>query len=174
MLQAIEGEMLHWQCLIFDRKGRVKSCGQWKQAHIDETEYQEAQDVKVPGRGAVILLPACPVCEARCFLKADYKLKELYKALQVVTDEETGDTVHVLPYRYIRNLQAHWMLYERGKATYAPVLPMPPIALLEHQSFASVKPATVQALWFGYLAAREYVPALKEQPPFGLIGEASQ
>jgi len=46
-------------------------------------------------------------------------------------------------------------LYERGKAAYAPVLPMPPQALIEHPQFASVKPATVIALWFGYLAARE-------------------
>jgi hypothetical protein len=62
--------------------------------------------------------------------------------------------VRLLPYRYIRNLQAHWLLYERGLAAFAPVLPMPPIALLERPEFASVKPATVMALWFGYLAAR--------------------
>jgi hypothetical protein len=161
MLAKIEGEMLHWQCLIYDRKGRLKSCGQWKSAHIDETEYQLQYADHETGRGAVIALPRCE-CGAHCFLKADYDLEELADALQEVTDEETGNSVHVLPYRYIRNLQAHWMLYERGKAAYAPVLEMPPIALLEHPQFASVKPATVMALWFGYLAARENGTALKE------------
>jgi hypothetical protein len=159
MLEQIEGEMLHWQC----RGGEEDEwCGTECQSHIDSAAYREAPDAKVPGRGAVIVLPACPVCGAITTLKADYRSKELYKALEVVTDEETGNTVHVLPYRYIRNLQAHWMLYEAGSATYAPVLPMPPIALLEHQSFASVKPATVMALWFGYLAARPDGTALKE------------
>jgi hypothetical protein len=161
MLHAIDHEMLHWQCLILDRKGRVKSCGQWKTAHIDEAEYQLLHDEDGTGRGAVIALPRCE-CGAHCFLKADYDLEELYDELQEVTDEETGATVAVLPYRYIRNLQAHWMLYERGKADYAPVLPMPPIALLERPEFASVKPATVMALWFGYLAARPDGTALKE------------
>lgn len=171
MIDAITTDnILYWQC-----RGGEKDewCGAWCQAHIDESEYREALDAKVPGRGAVIDLPACPVCGAITSLKADYRLKELYKALQEVTDEETGAMVHVLPYRYIRNLQAHWMLYEQGKAAYAPVLPMPPQALLEHQSFASVKPATVIALWFGYLAAREYVPSLKEQNIGGLIGGGS-
>jgi hypothetical protein len=167
MLDTITTDnILHWQC----RGGEEDEwCGEQCECHIDETVYQEAIEQEVPGRGAVIVLPACPVCGAVTSLKADYRLKELYKALQEVTDPETGSIVHVLPYRYIRNLQAHWMLYERGRAAYAPVLPMPPIALLAHESFASVKQATVMALWFGYLAAREYVPALKEQPPQGLI-----
>jgi hypothetical protein len=152
MLQAIEGDTLHWQCLIFDRKGRVKSCGQWKQAHIDETEYQLLHDEDGTGHGAVIALPRCE-CGAHCFLKADYDLEELSDELLEETDPETGMSVRLLPLRYIRNLQAHWMLYERGKAAYAPVLPMPPIALLERPEFAMCKPSTVMALWFGYLAA---------------------
>jgi hypothetical protein len=160
MLDTITDEgMLSWQCR---GGGEDEWCGASNTAHIDETVYQEAIEQKVPGRGAVIVLPACPVCGAVTSLKADYRLKELYKALQVVTDEETGSQVHVLPYRYIRNLQAHWMLYQSGKAAYAPVLDMPPQALLEHPSFASVKPATVMALWFGYLAARPDGTALKE------------
>jgi hypothetical protein len=159
MLQAIEGETLHWQCRIVDRKGRLKSCGQMKQAHIDEAEYLLVENERTPGRGSVIALPRCE-CGARCFLKADYDLEELSDELQEVTDEETGQTVRVLPLRYIRNLQAHWMLFERGKAAFAPVLPMPPIALVEHPQFASVKPSTVYALWFGYLASREAGQAL--------------
>ena len=161
MLHAIMGETLHWQCLIFDRKGRLKSCGQWKSAPIDEAAYHLGIGDQETGRGAVIALPRCS-CGARCTLKADYDLEELSDELQEVTDEETGESVRVLPLRYIRNLQAHWMLYERGKAAFAPVLPMPPQALIEHPGFASVKPATVYALWFGYLAARAEVPALIE------------
>jgi hypothetical protein len=157
MLHAIIEDMLHWQCLIRDRKGRLKSCGQMKQARIDETVYQLAD--RATGRGAVIALPRCE-CGARCFLKADYDLEELSDELQEVMDEETGMSVRVLPLRYIRNLQAHWMLFERGRAAFAPVLPMPPQALIEHPQFATCKPSTVYALWFGYLAARETMPAL--------------
>jgi hypothetical protein len=159
MLAAIEGETLHWQCRIVDRKGRLLSCGQWKSAHIDETEYQLEVADRATGRGAVIALPRCE-CGARCFLKADYDLEELSDELQEVTDPETGQTVQVLPLRYLRNLQAHWMLYERGLAAFAPVLPLPPLALVEHPQFAACKPSTVYALWFGYLASREDSTAL--------------
>jgi len=154
MLHAIVGETLHWQCRIVDRKGRLKSCGQWRTAHIEEARYQLRQD-EGTGRGAVIALPRCE-CGAQCFLKADYDLEELYDELQEVVDPETGNSVLVLPLRYLRNIQAHWMLYKRGLATYAPVLAMPPQAVLEHPSFASIKPATVMALWFGYSTVKRY------------------
>ena len=159
MLHAIEGETLHWQCRIIDRKGRLLSCGQMKQAHIEEAQYHLELGDSETGRGAVICLPTCE-CGARCFLKADYDLEELYDELQEVADPETGMSVHVLPLRYLRNLQAHAMLYERGRADYAPVLDMPPQALLEHPGFASVKQSTVAALWFGYSVARIYEQGL--------------
>jgi hypothetical protein len=156
MLEAITNEgMLHWCCMGGEED---EYCGEPCTCHIDEVVYREAPDQKVPGRGAVIDLPACPACGAHCSLKADYRLKELYKALQQVTDEETGATAYVLPLRYVRNLQAHRMLYQSGKAEHAPVLEMPPQALLEHPSFEGVKPSTVAALWFGYSTMRQYRP----------------
>jgi hypothetical protein len=89
-------------------------------------------------------------------LKADYTLEELYEAL--IRYEEQGMCAYLLPLRYVFNLHVHFLLYQRGKAAYAPVLEMPPQALLEHPSFASIKPATVYALWFGFATVKQYAP----------------
>jgi hypothetical protein len=48
--------------------------------HIDDVRYVEDPESTHPGRGAVIVLPACE-CGARAHLKADYRLKELYRAV---------------------------------------------------------------------------------------------
>jgi hypothetical protein len=55
-------------------------------------------------------------------------------------------------------LHIHALLHQSGKAEHAPVLAMPPQALLEHPSFRSAKPETVYALWFGYSTLRAYKP----------------
>lgn len=127
-------------------------CGIKNTAMIDSLEYREAPDVERPGKGAVIRLPACP-CGASADLKADYTVKELTKAL--IRYEENGTCAVVLPLRYVHNLHVHFLLYQRGKAAYAPVLDMPPQAVLEHPSFAAIQPSTVYALWFGFSIAKQ-------------------
>jgi hypothetical protein len=169
--QITDEGMLHWRCMGGEED---EYCEHQCMCHRDEAEYQEAHDQKIPGRGAVIALPACPACGALSFLKADYRLKELYKCLQTVEDEETGAIAYVLPLRYVRNLQVHWMLYQAGKAAYAPILDMPPTALLEHPSFASAKPSTIAALWFGYSTMRAYRPLELEGKQAVLLLEEGQ
>lgn len=145
---------LTWRCELYEF-GELVSCGELKTAHIDEMVYL-TQDPS-EARGATIALPQCS-CGVQSFIKADYTVKELAKALKLVADEQTNERAYVLPLRYMLNLRVHWMLYERGKAAYAPVLEMPPQALLEHPSFAGVKPSTVYALWFGYSTIRQVAP----------------
>ena len=133
-------------------------CGILNMTSIDRARYCEAPDT-VLGKGATIQLPACP-CGASTFLKADYSLKELYRA--VFKHEDEGMCAYVLPLRYVYNLQAHWRLYEQGRAAYAPILDMPPQALLEHPSFAHIKSSTVYAMWFGFSTIRHVAPHLLE------------
>jgi hypothetical protein len=147
---AIEQESLSWYCQGGEED---EYCGVLNTASLASVEYQHQGQP----RGAVIALPHCQ-CGAQTFLKADYSLKELYKCLQAVTDEETGAIAYVLPLRFVRNLHVHWLLHQSGKAEHAPILSMPPQALLEHPSFSSAKPETVYALWFGYSTIRAYKP----------------
>ena len=149
-LLAIAQEHLSWYCQGGEED---EQCGVLNTAILDALEYQH----RGQPRGAVIALPMC-ACGAQTFLKADYSLKELYKCLQAVEDEETGAIAYVLPLRFVRNMHIHWLLHNLGKAEHAPVLPMPPQALLEHPSFAQAKPETVYALWFGYSTMRRYRP----------------
>jgi len=152
MLVAITGEHLYWQCLIYDEDGDLLSCGEEKTAPISEVHYQETE--VGTARGAVIALPQCR-CGAQMFLKADYSLKELCKATHPVQNEQGVLWAYVLPLRYVYNLRAWHLLYERGQAPHAPVLPMPGQALLGHPRFAGVPPDVVYAFWFGMLSVRE-------------------
>jgi hypothetical protein len=155
MLAAINEQGVVWYCYGGEYD---EYCGVVNTAPLDGLSYRFGE--LKSRHWAMIDLPPCTACGAICSLKADYRLKELYKTLQTVTDEETGAAAYVMPLRFVRNLQAHWILYQSGRAEHAPVLEMPPQALLEHPQFASVKPSTVYALWFGYLAAREAGQAL--------------
>ncbi len=162
MLEHIDNNgILHWQCQAREDQDDPP-CGILNTCSLDEAIYQEAEG-SVFGKGAVIVLPACE-CGAIMSLKADYTLKELYRAVVLVEDEE--NRAYILPLRYIHNLIIHWMLYQRGKAAYAPVLDMPPIAVLSHPSFASIKPGTVYAMWFGFSIVRQVAPQQLEPHPF--------
>lgn len=156
---------LTWYC----PGGHERVCGMLHSVSLDEVIYQDCPLIDELGKGAVIVLPTCP-CGTRVDLKADYTLKELAKALELVADEQTDERAYVLPLRYVHNLRVHWMLYQSGKATHPPVLEMPPQALLEHPSFASVKPSTVYALWFGYSTMKQYAPQKLETQKVLLIG----
>lgn len=147
---SLDGDVLSWYCPGGEED---EQCGLLNTATLADLVYHH------PGqaRGAMIALPKC-ACGAQTSLKADYTLKELYKTLQVMIDEESGTIAYVMPLRFVRNLQIHWMLHKSGKAAHAPVLEMPPQVLLEHPSFAGVKPGTVHALWFGYSVMRHYKP----------------
>ena len=165
MLSEITGDgTLVWYCQAREFADEPP-CNILNMASLDEVIYREAEG-NVLGKGAVIMLPKCK-CKAQAFLKADYTLKELYRA--VFKHEEEGMYAYVLPLRYIHNLLVHWMLYQRGKAAYAPVLDMPPVAVLEHPSFASIKPGTVYALWFGFSIVRQVAPQQLETHPFSEI-----
>ena len=155
-----------WQCAGGEED---ELCELSNTAHIADVEYRH----RGKSRGAVIALPRCR-CGAQCFLKADYTLKELWKAVQPVVNEAGVIWAYVLPLRYVRNVRLHQLLYERGMALYAPVVPMPPLALLKHPQMASIgDPDVVYGLWFGYLAARERVPALKDSSMLALLGEVT-
>lgn len=141
MLQAIIGETIHWHCLGGEEDER---CEILCECSIDEVEY----------RGGVIVLPRCSACGAQTTLKADYTLKELSRVVQAVKNERSVIWSYVLPLRYVRNLRLHWMLYERGKAEHAPVLPMPAQELLAHPQVAAIDTDVVYAMWFGYLIVK--------------------
>ena len=167
-IEAItEDDILHWRCVMLDPlDGEIVSCGEMKSCHIDEAAYV-IRDPSSP-RGSTITLPRCQ-CGTQMFLKADYTLKELWHEVVVFTDELRRPQVYALPLQYVRNLCVHWMLYERGRAAYAPVLPMPTREVLEYPQFTQIRnPDGVYALWFGFAVARQYVPALSriEVPMF--------
>lgn len=143
---------LHWQCYGGEED---EYCGASLSAHIDEAIYRESLRTNKPGRGAMIDLPQC-ACGALTSLKADYTLKELWHEVVIFVDELHRPQVYALPLQYTRNLRVHWMLYERGKATYAPVLPMPPQEVLEHPHAALIEnPDGIYAMWFGFEVARQ-------------------
>lgn len=145
MLTAIENDMLHWECLLYDEDGALVSCGEKKTALLEEAIYQSPSN-----KGAVIVLPRCE-CGTQCFLKADYTVKELWRATHSVINAEGQIWAYVLPLRYVRNLRAHWLLYERGLAPVAPVLGLPP------QGALLVDQDTTHALWFGFQTVRQYL-----------------
>lgn len=154
---------ISWYC----PGSKYKKCGRLLSTSLDEVVYQDCPMIDEPGEGAVMVLPTCP-CGIRTDLKADYTLEELYEVL--IRYEENGMCAYLLPLRYVHNLHVHFLLYQRGKAAYAPVLEMPPQALLEHPSFASIKPSTVYALWFGFATMKQYAPQEIEPYNVFLIG----
>jgi hypothetical protein len=163
MLQQITDDgYLHWRCIVLDPlDGELISCGEMKSCHIDEAIYREDTKAKKPGSGAMIDLPVCD-CGARMSLKADYTIRELWHETVVFTDEQHVPQVYALPLQYVRNLRVHWMLYERGRAAYAPVLPMPLPEVLTHPHFAQIKhPDGIYALWFGFAAAQQHTHAIR-------------
>ena len=156
-LEAItDKSYLHWRCTMLDPlDGELISCSEHKTCHIDEAVYREAPAATVPGRGAMIDLPRC-ACGALTSLKADYSLRELWHEVVIFIDELHRPQVYALPLQYVRNLRAHWMLYERGKAAYAPVLPMPPQEVLAHPHAVLIEnPDGIYAVWFGFEIARQ-------------------
>ena len=158
MLEAItEDGMLTWRCVVLDPiDEEVVSCGELKQCHISEARYLEPPGASVPGRGAIIRLPRCQ-CGAQTDLKADYRLKELWKETLTVVNEQGEVWAYALPLRYGRNLRAHQMLYERGQTGEPPVVSMPPANLLARPEVAQIgSPETVEALWFGFAVVAAY------------------
>lgn len=141
MLEAMRDDRLSWHC---QGGAEDEQCGTTCECGIDEVEY----------RGGIIILPPCSACGARCSLKADYTLKELSRVVQAVKNERSVIWSFVLPLRYVRNLRLHWMLYERGKAEHAPVLPMPAPELLARPEMAEIDSDVVYAMWFGYLTVK--------------------
>lgn len=171
MLEDITQDgMITWYCQAREFQDDPP-CGILNTASLDEVVYQEMPEATKPGRGAMILLPAC-ACGTRTSLKADYTVKELYKTL--ICYEEGGMRAYLLPLRYVHNLHVHFLLYQCGKAAYAPVLEMPPQALLEHPSFASIKPSTVYALWFGFATMRQHAPQKIEASTVHFLEAANQ
>lgn len=152
MLQAIRDNQIHWQCLGVDEN--EEECGAQLVTSLDEVEYRPSS-LGHKKRGAVIVLPPC-TCGAQTTLKADYTLSELSKVVQAVKDERSVIWSFVLPLRYVRNIRLHWLLYERGKAEHAPVLPMPAPELLARPEVAEIGDTDVAyALWFGFLVAKQ-------------------
>ena len=156
-----------WYCQA--REGQDEPpCGILNTTSLDDVIYQEMPEATKPGQGAMMILPAC-ACGASTRLKADYSVKELYKSL--ICYEEDGMRAYLLPLRYVPNLHVHFLLYQRGKATYAPVLDMPPQALLGHSSFTTMQQGTVLALWFGFATMKQHFPQALEAQTIFLIGE---
>ena len=147
-----------WYCPGTDED--EEDCNRLNEAHLDEALYQGARHARKPGRGAVIALPRCE-CGSQTFLKADYTLKELWRVVQPVQNEQGVIWAYVLPLRFVKNLRLHQALFDRGCADYAPILEKPPQELLTHPQMAQIGDVdVVHALWFGYLVARERIPQL--------------
>lgn len=166
MLTRIEHNHLYWTCLLLDDDGEVLSCGQERRAHLDEVRYQyrdapqpkgravldvRGQPQPQQGHSAVMALPRC-ACGVQQFLKADYSIKEAWKCV-VEVEMGTARLMVMLP-QHARNLVAHWLLYERGQAEHAPVLPMPATELVEAGLAQGLTVDAVWALWFGYQAVQ--------------------
>ena len=165
MLDAIT-DRLHWRCFGGEED---EYCGASCEAGIDEAVYRLPRSGG--RRGAVIDLPYC-ACGARCSLKADYTLKELWKAVQPVQNEAGVIWAYALPLRFVRNVRLHWMLYERGMAEFAPVLPLPDPEMLTHLQMMELSDTDcAHAVWFGMLMARDRgLLPIKEQSVVALIG----
>ena len=120
-------------------------------AHVSEAKYVSPFE---RAQGAVIHLPPCAHCGGVCHLKADYSLKELFKETLTIVDNMGNIKGYAMPLQYSRNLLVHHMLYEMGKAEYAPVLPMPNEGFLEQ-----MKPLgntdLAYSLWFSWALLRE-------------------
>ena len=206
MLNKLIDDTLHWTCTLYDRDGEWLSCGQEKSAHLGETRFVQASGMPVQergiarlatwaaawlapawahrrdskgaaiagSRGAVIALPRCS-CGVQTFLKADYSLKEVWQCCVPLVSAEGQVWAYGLRYGHLHNLLAHALHYQAGNAPAAPVLPMPPDEMLRGE----MPPDVLHALWFGWLAYREYgsqqrgVPALSPLPQLLMLPEST-
>lgn len=156
MMQAITADgLMHWQCMGGEED---EHCLTQLSAHVREAIYR-LYGQSGP-RGAMIDLPACQVCGARCSLKADYSMKELFKATDTLVDANGGIIGYALKIPHVHNLLVHHWLYSQGCAEYAPALPMPTREELSDSRLAALPGNVVLALWFGFAIVRERDPRL--------------
>lgn len=142
--------IIHWTCAGED-------CQTPLSTQIADLEYILPPDCDGP-HGATIALPPCKVCSTRCFLKADYSIKELFKITLTVVDSMGNIKGYAMPLRHVRNLLAHHMLYKEGKAAHPPILPLPGQGFIEHPSMGGVlkeAPDVAYSLWFAWAMLRE-------------------
>jgi hypothetical protein len=161
--------IIHWTCACDEGY-----CKTQLSAHVSELEYILPPDCDGP-RGATIATPLCEHCQAngilsRCFLKADYTLRELAGLTHTVVDETGNVRGYALPLRHVRNLLAHHALYQLGEAQHAPVLSMPSEGLLEHPAMQQLKGTSDAAysIWFAWTLVRELGHALPSFDQFFL------
>jgi len=147
MLTAIDGETLHWTCLLYDEGGDLVSCGEEKQTHISEARYLAQSDDRQ--RGPVIALPRCG-CGVQMFLKADYSIKDASRCCLPVVNDAGQTWAYAMKLGHARNLLMHWMLYERGEASIPPCIDRPPIGA----SIDGVPHEVFSALWFASVASK--------------------
>lgn len=148
--------LLHWMCQGGEED---EQCNAQLSCHVSETLYR--QSIEGMPHGAMIDLPPCPRCGARRSLKADYTIKELFKATDTLTDVEGGIIGYALPARFAHNLLVHHWLYQQGLADHGPVLPMPAREELSDPRIAALPGVAALALWFGYAVVHERDPRLE-------------
>jgi hypothetical protein len=102
------------------------------------------------------------------FLKADYSLKEVWQCCVPITNEAGVTWAYGLRYGHLHNLLLHALHYERGNTPFAPVLPMPPVPRL---TGVEMPDDVFAALWFGWLAYREYGQYRKGVPRLAPLAE---
>lgn len=140
---------LSWHCLGGEED---EQCRADLSCHVSEAIYRVVPEHGP--RGAMIDLPACQRCGAQCALKADYTLKELFKATQTLTDASGGIIGYALPARYVHNLLVHHWLYQNGLADHAPVMSMPTRDDLADPRIAALPGVAALSLWFGYVVVQ--------------------
>jgi hypothetical protein len=149
MLEQITQEgMIHWKCV-----GDEGDCQTMLSAHISTLEYVLPSGFDGPN-GATVSLPPCKECDTRCFLKADYSLKELFKLTYTVVDPMGNIKGYALPLSHVRNLLAHHALYQLGKAEHPPILPMPNEGFLEQMAPLG-NTDLAYSLWFSWALLKE-------------------
>lgn len=139
---------IYWTCTGEDCQAHLS-------AHMSDLEYINRRDNP---RGATIALPPCKGCGTRCFLKADYNIKELFKLTLTVIDSMGNIKGYAVPLRHVRNLLTHHFLYQLGKAAHPPILPLPGEGFLDHPSMGGVlkeAPDVAYSLWFAWAMLRE-------------------
>jgi hypothetical protein len=152
MIDSIAKEgTIQWTCV-----GDEGYCQAHLTAHVSDLEYVLPPDNEGPG-GATVALPQCCGCGTRCFLKADYTMRELASLAHTVVDDQGTVRGYAMPLRHVRNLLAHHALYQLGKAQHAPVLAMPSEGLLEHPVMQQLKstPDVAYSIWFAWALVRE-------------------
>lgn len=155
-IQAITNDgYLHWQCVGGEED---EHCLHACVSHVSEAVYRSGQSGP---RGAVIDLPVCQKCGARCSLKADYTLRELFNVTLTLIDESGGVLGYALKMQHVHNLLVHHWLYQQGRAEHPPAVPMPARDDLSHPRMALLPQGVALALWFGCEAAKSREPALE-------------